>query len=193
MEFGARDNSQVEAAMARAPDEFDRKIIALLQQDGRLSNVEVARKLRLTEGTVRKRLDRLLGDGIIRVMAVVDPATLGLAASVVIGIQTELGQINEVAQRLAAIPEVHCVNIVTGTYDVMVEAVLPSGEHLLSFLIDKISTIPGVKRTETSHVLQVVKRACDWVVPPTGAQPAQPPTPQAPPADPLVPGGIVVS
>jgi hypothetical protein len=60
------------------------------------------------------------------------------------------------------------VNIVTGTYDEMLEAVLTSGEHLLSFLIDKISTIPGFKRTETSHVLQVVKRACDWVVPPTG-------------------------
>ena len=72
---------------------------------------------------------------------------------------------NEVAQRLTAIPEVHCVNIVTGTYDIMLEAVLPSAEHLLSFLVDKVSTIPGVRRTETSHVLSTVKRSCDWVVP----------------------------
>jgi Lrp/AsnC family transcriptional regulator for asnA, asnC and gidA len=179
--------------MAHALDEFDRRIFALLQQDGRLSNVEIARRLSLTEGTVRKRLDRLLEDGIIRVMAVADPSTLGFGASVVVGIQTELGQINEVAQQLAAIPEVHCVNIVTGTYDVMVEAVLPSGEHLLSFLIDKISIVPGVKRTETSHVLQVVKRACDWVVPSPGAQPARSADSLAAPAEPPVPGGIVVS
>jgi Lrp/AsnC family transcriptional regulator, regulator for asnA, asnC and gidA len=179
--------------MAHPPDEFDRQIIALLQRDGRLSNVEIARSLGLAEGTVRKRLDRLLSEGIIRIMAVAEPGPLGLTASVIIGIQTDLGQMSEVAQRLAAVPEVHCVNIVTGTYDVMIEAVLPSGEHLLSFLIDKISTIPGVKRTETSHVLHVVKRACDWVVPESSVSPASP-VPRTPsPADAVVPGAIVVS
>ena len=179
--------------MAHPLDEFDRQIIALLQQDGRLSNVEIARTLGLAEGTVRKRLERLLSDGIIRIMAVAEPVSLGLAASVVIGIQTDLGQMNEVAQRLAAIPEVHCVNIVTGTYDVMIEAVLPSGEHLLSFLIDKVSTIPGVKRTETSHVLQAIKRACDWVVPVTSVGRAGPLPHQALSTDVVVPGAIVVS
>ena len=180
--------------MAHPLDEFDRQIIALLQQDGRLSNVEIARTLGLAEGTVRKRLERLLSDGIIRIMAVAEPVSLGLGAAVVIGIQTDLGQMNEVAQRLAAIPEVHCVNIVTGTYDVMIEAVLPSGEHLLSFLIDKVSTISGVKRTETSHVLQVVKRACDWVVPVTSVGRAGPlPHRQAVTTDVVIPGAIVVS
>jgi Lrp/AsnC family transcriptional regulator for asnA, asnC and gidA len=179
--------------MAHPLDEFDRKIVARLQQDGRLSNVELARSLGVAEGTVRKRLERLLSEGIIRVMAVAEPAALGLEASVVIGIQTDLGQMNEVAQRLAAIPEVHCVNIVTGTYDVMIEAVLPSGEHLLSFLIDKVSAIPGVKRTETSHVLQAVKRACDWIVPEMSAGQVSPTTRQMVPADQVIPGAIVVS
>jgi Lrp/AsnC family transcriptional regulator, regulator for asnA, asnC and gidA len=179
--------------MVHPLDEFDRKIIALLQQDGRLSNVEIARTLGLAEGTVRKRLERLFSEGIIRVMAVAEPVALGLQASVVIGIQTDLGQMNEVAQRLAAIPEVHCVNIVTGTYDVMIEAALPSGEHLLSFLIDKVSPIPGVRRTETSHVLQVVKRACEWVVPELSAIRANAATRTASPADQVVPGAIVVS
>jgi Lrp/AsnC family transcriptional regulator for asnA, asnC and gidA len=176
--------------MAHPLDEFDRCIIVLLQRDGRLSNVEIARSLGLAEGTVRKRLDRLLSEGIIRIMAVAEPAPLGLAASIIIGIQTELGQLNELAQRLAAIPEVHCVNVVTGTYDVIIEAVLPSGEHLLSFLVDKVAKIPGVKRTETSHVLQVVKRACDWVVPESSASPE---TSAASPAEPILPGAIVVS
>jgi len=179
--------------MAHPLDEFDRQIIGLLQQDGRLSNVEIARTLGLAEGTVRKRLERLLSDGIIRIVAVAEPALLGLGASVVIGIQTDLGQMNEVAQWLAALPEVHCVNIVTGTYDVMIEAALPSGEHLLSFLIDKVSTVPGVRRTETSHVLQAVKRACDWAIPEVSiGRPSHAPHP-APSTDMVVPGAIVVS
>jgi Lrp/AsnC family transcriptional regulator for asnA, asnC and gidA len=176
--------------MARSVDEFDRRIISLLQRDGRLSNVEIARTLGITEGTVRKRLERLLDEGIIRIMAVPEPAALGLAATVIIGIQTELGDMNEVAQRLSAIPEIHCINLVTGTYDIMLEAVLPSAEHLLSFLIDKISTIPGVRRTETTHVLRPVKRSCDWAVPqePTGPGPDS-----TPGGNQVLPGAIVVS
>ena len=180
--------------MAHSLDETDRQIIALLQRNGRQSNVEVARSLGLAEGTVRKRLDRLLGDGIIRIMALTDPATVGLPASVIIGIQAEVSQMGEVARRLAAIPEVRCVNIVTGTFDVMIEAVLPSGDYLLSFLIDKVSVIPGVRRTETSHVLKTVKQSCDWELPEQSAHraataPDSPATPDGPP----IPGAIVVS
>ncbi len=179
--------------MVHTLDECDRQIISLLQKDGRASNVEIARSLGLAEGTVRKRLERLFDQGIIRMMAVADPARLGLTASVFIGIQAELGQLNEVAQRLAAIPEVRCVNIVTGAYDMMIEAVLPSGEHLLSFLIDKVSTIPGIKRTETSHVMQVVKQACDWAVPELTTAPASSGRGATPSATQVMPGAIVVS
>lgn len=178
--------------MAHTLDELDRQIIALLQKDGRLSNVEVARTLGLAEGTVRKRLDRLLSAGIMRIMAVTDPAALGLPASILIGIQVELGQLNEVARRLAALPEVLSVDIVTGTYDVIIEAALPSGEHLLSFLIDKVSAIPSVKRTETSHVMQVVKRACDWSITELPGGQASQSSQTTSPVDQIVPGTIVV-
>lgn len=175
--------------MARSVDEFDRQIIALLQRNGRLSNVEIARALGIAEGTVRKRLERLLSEGIIRIMAIPEPATLGMSATVIIGIQTEVTDIRDVAQRLAAIPEVRAVNVVTGTYDILIEAALPSAERLLSFLVDKVSTIPGVRRTETSHVLQPVKRACEWAVPQALADRGE--ITQA--GEPVVPGAIVVS
>lgn len=174
--------------MAQTLDEFDRQIIHLLQTNGRLSHVEIARSLGLSEGTVRKRLDRLIHAGIIRIVAVTNPAALGLAASVFIGIQAELSRLGEVAQRLAALPEVQSVDIVTGTYDVIIEAALPSAEHLLSFLVDKVSAIPGVKRTETSHVMQALKRSCDWsIMELTHVQ-----TMPSSPADQVVPGTIVV-
>lgn len=175
--------------MAHSVDEFDRQIIALLQQNGRLSNVDIARAIGIAEGTVRKRLERLLNERIVRIMAIPEPAALGLGATVIIGIQTEVGDIREVAARLAAIPEVRTINVVTGTYDILLEVALPSAEHLLSFLVDTISTVPGVRRTETSHVLQPVKRACDWAIPQaivsrSGPRPAR---------EPVVPGAIVVS
>jgi Lrp/AsnC family transcriptional regulator, regulator for asnA, asnC and gidA len=179
--------------MARMTDEIDRSIILLLQQDGRASNVEMARVLGLAEGTVRKRIERLLADGVIRVVAVADPAAFGLASSFQIGIQVDLAHMEDVARRLAGLPEVQAVSLVTGTFDVLIEAVLPSAEHLLSFLIDKVSSIPGVKRTETSQVLQVVKRACDWSAPADPRRRAEKDEPLAEPASGAVlPGSIVV-
>jgi len=151
--------------MMRILDETGQQIVALLQKDGRTSNVEVARELGLSEGAVRKRLERLCADGIIRITAVADPAKLGLTTPFFVGIEADLAHVEDVAGRLAAIPEVHSVSLVTGTYDVIIEVVLPSNGQLLSFLIDKVSVIPGVKRTETYHVLRAVKRHCDWTIP----------------------------
>ncbi len=178
--------------MAHVLDDFDRQIIALLHEDGRLSHVEIGRRLGLAEGTVRKRLERLVSQNIIRVTAVVEPAAVGLTTTVLVSIQAELGAMESVARRIAQIPEVHAVCIITGTYDILVEVLLPSSDRLLSFLIDRISTIPGVRRTETSQVLQMVKRGCDWLIPQVldgrtlpGNIPGT--------SDPILPGAIVIS
>ncbi|MGC8780047.1 MAG: CBS domain-containing protein [Anaerolineae bacterium] len=146
-------------------DELDRQIIALLQRDGRMTNVEIARELGIAEGTVRKRLERLLGNEVIHVTAVADPALLNLLAPVIVGIQAEPHRIQEVADRLAQLPEVNSVAIVTGAFDIVIEAVLLRREDLLSFLTDQVAHIPGVKRTETYQVLKAVKWARDWRLP----------------------------
>jgi Lrp/AsnC family transcriptional regulator for asnA, asnC and gidA len=83
----------------------------------------------------------------------------------IIAIQAELGQLETLAQRLAQIPEVRSVDIITGTYDIIIEVALSSTGQLLSFLLDKVVAIPGVKRTDTYHVLKAVKRPSDWTVP----------------------------
>ena len=150
--------------MGHVLDEMDRRIVTLLQRDGRTPNVEIARQLGLAEGTVRKRLERLLAGGIIRIAAITDPAKLGRTTRVFIGIEADLTQMETITQRLVAIPEIQSANIVTGAYDVIIEAVLPSSDRLLSFLLDKMATIPGVKRTETCHILKVIKQPCDWII-----------------------------
>jgi Lrp/AsnC family transcriptional regulator for asnA, asnC and gidA len=172
-------------------DDLDRKIVAMLQRDGRTSNVVMARELGLSEGTVRKRVERLLGSGIIRVTAVADPTKLELNTPVYIAIEADLAHLTDVAEYLAAMPEVCSVKMVTGAFDVIIEAVLPSSDQLLPFLIDHIAVIPGVKRTETYHVLKIVKQACEWAMPDTSDSSFA----QAPGirwASEVIPGAIVV-
>ena len=123
-----------------------------------------------------------------------DPEHLGLNSRMMIAIQTEQVQLQAIAERLAAFPEVCSVSIVTGTYDIMIEVVLASSGQLLSFILDRVVAIPGVKRTDTYHVLRVVKRFCDWVIPDEsiaakGHTPQRSSQPQAG----VVPGAIVIS
>lgn len=178
--------------MVHTPDETDRQIIFLLQSDGRLSNVEIGRRLGLAEGTVRKRLERLIAENVIRIIALAKPAAFGLTTRVLISIQTELGELNNVAKRLAQMPEVCSVSVITGSFDIIIEVALPSSDRLLPFLIDKVSAIPGVKRTETSQVMQVVKHACDWMVGSAGGDRSSFSS-ALPSSDQIMPGAIVIS
>jgi len=179
--------------MTHKLDEWDRRIVSILQRDGRASNVDIARELGLAEATVRKRIERLLESGIIRVRAVADPESLGLTTRMMIAIQTDQTELESVADRLASIQEVLSVSIVTGTYDVIIEVALPSSGQLLSFILDKVVTIPGVKRTDTYHVLKVVKQANMWGLPDQSVAGSGQPSRRSSTSDKnVVPGSIVI-
>ena len=180
--------------MSHRLDEWDRQIVSILQSEGRASNVDIARRLGLAEATVRKRIDQLLDSGAVNVVAVVDPEHLGLTSRMMIAVQAEQTQLQAVAERLAAFPEVCSVSIVTGTYDIMIEVVLASSGQLLSFILDRVVVIPGVKRTDTYHVLKVVKRFCDWVIPDESIASKGHASPRSPrPQTGVVPGANVIS
>jgi Lrp/AsnC family transcriptional regulator for asnA, asnC and gidA len=172
--------------MTHALDDLDRSIVAVLQQDGRASNVEIARKLGYSEATIRKRLERLFAAGVIRVTALINPAKISFSTMVVVGIEADLSEAQRIAEMLAGLPEVCSVRLVTGAYDLLVDALLESPDRLLPFLVDRVAAIPGVKRTETLHVLKTVKQACDWSAPERSVGPG----PGAP-GD-VIPGAIVV-
>ncbi len=179
--------------MAHRLDQWDRQIISILQRNGRTSNVDIARQLGLAEATVRKRIDRLLRSEAISVVAIADPEKLGLATRMILAVQTDQTQLEAAARRLATFPEVCTVSIVTGTYDIIVEVALPSSGHLLAFVLDKVVATPGVKRTDTYHVLKVVKRSCEWTVPdePIGEiKPSDQRSREA--SENVVPGAIVI-
>lgn len=138
-------------------DDLDRKLIAQLQLDGRASNIELAKQLGVSEGTIRRRFRNLINDHIMRVVAVPDPAKLGRGTTALVGLQVDPALVEPVAVQLAKIEEVHYAAITTGAYDIFVWVALPSPEELAGFLRGRIGSIPGVRRTETFVNLSIKK------------------------------------
>ncbi len=139
-------------------DELDRKIIQILQENGRASNARIARDVGVSEGTVRRRLQSLLQEGIIKVVALPDPEVLGYNTEALVGIQVDPDKIDEVARQLAALKESSWVSVTTGSFDIFCWVTLPSSEDLGNFLKSEVGTISGVRRTETFVSLMVRKR-----------------------------------
>lgn len=139
-------------------DELDRKIIRILQENGRASNARIARDVSVSEGTVRRRLKRLIQDGVIRVVAFPDPETLGYTTEALIGLQVDPDKVDAVAASLTALQSASLVVQTTGAFDLFAWVALPTSEELGKFLTGKVGTIPGVRRTETFVSLAVRKR-----------------------------------
>lgn len=137
----------------------------MLQTDGRASHAQVARELGVSEGTVRRRLARLLSDRVIRVVAIAEPEQLGYLTSAFIGLQVDPGRVEHVADQLVALPETEHVSITTGAFDIFVWVNLASSEALASFLHHKVGTIDGVRQTETFVSLETRKRSAGPGIP----------------------------
>ena len=142
-------------------DDVNKRIIELLQQDGRMSYAAMAKLVGLSEAAVRQRVQRLLDSGVMQIVAVTDPMTLGFARQVMVGLKVE-GDMRSVAEKLAKIPEVDYVVICAGAYDLLAELVCIDDDHLLELLNDKIRTIAGVTGTETFVYLKLAKQTYAW-------------------------------
>jgi len=146
-------------------DAIDRQISELLRENGRRANVDIAREIGISEGTVRKRVERLVSGGVLRIVGLVEPRKIGLGVRALISLQVELARLELASQVLAHMPEVMSVYVVTGEYDLVIEAVFASNEDLMAFLGERVSKIPGIVGSTTAHVLQVLKQAPDWALP----------------------------
>lgn len=146
-------------------DAVDRQIISLLQQDGRTSNVEVASQVGVSEATVRKRLDRLLDEGVVRITAVPNATKVGFSTVTFVTLDVDLAHLDRIADRLGRLPEVRAIYYTTGENDLVVEAWFDSSEQLLYFLTQQIAAIPGIKQAATSHVLRTLKDSSTWILP----------------------------
>jgi Lrp/AsnC family transcriptional regulator for asnA, asnC and gidA len=141
---------------------LDKGIIEHLQQDGRRPFTQIASDLGVSEAAVRARTNRLVRLGILQVVGVTDPLKLGFHQMAMIGIRCEAPRLMEVAEAVAAFPEVDYVVVTAGSYDLLVETVCEDNEALLRFLAERLRLIPGVRETETFVYLRMVKQTYQW-------------------------------
>jgi Lrp/AsnC family transcriptional regulator for asnA, asnC and gidA len=142
-------------------DEINKQIIDHLQRDGRMSYATLAKTIGLSEAAVRQRVQRLLDNGLMQIVAVTDPLTLGFARQAMVGLRVT-GDLREIADKLASIPEVDYVVICAGRYDLLVELVCTDDAHLLDLLNEKVRTIEGVAAVDTFMYLKLAKQTYAW-------------------------------
>lgn len=145
-------------------DVVDRKIIALLQKNGRITTQALARAVGISDVTARRKLRRLLGEGIVQIVAGVDPFQIGYESPVIINLKVDRGHVDEIAEKLCRHPSIRYVGAATGNSDLIVEVVSASNHELAEFLLGYLSTIPGILDTQTSLILRIYKQSWDWGV-----------------------------
>lgn len=159
-------------------DDTDRRILALLRDEGRRPNAEIARTIGVSEPTVRKRLDRMLQNGVLKVLAVLNAAATGYSVDAIIGIRVQTGRMRSVGRQLAEIDQVAYVGYVTGSYDIIIEVLLRTRDELLQFLSSGFDHIDGIVASETFTVLNTEKFSYMWL--PTDAHDTTDSTPADP-------------
>lgn len=144
-------------------DETDRNLVALLQQDARMPAGDLARALGISRPTVNKRLDRLLGEGLLHLLAETDIEASGKQFLVLLGVRCELLSVAAVASALAEIEGVLVVETVTGRFDIEVVIAVESQQRLNELLTVDIPSIPGVSERSPGLCLEVFKFASNLV------------------------------
>jgi Lrp/AsnC family transcriptional regulator for asnA, asnC and gidA len=141
-------------------DETSKQIIEQLQQDGRRSYAAIGKAVGLSEAAVRQRVQKLLDTGVMQIVGVTDPLSLGFSRQMMIGVKCE-GDLEKVADELAAVEEIDYVVITAGSFDILLELVCESDEQLLE-LLGRIRTVPGVVATESFVYLKLRKQTYSW-------------------------------
>ena len=143
-------------------DEGDRSIISALQSDGRTKMNALAEQAGISEVTARRKLRRLQDEGIVQIMAAVDPFSVGVQSPALVGLRVERDKLDSVAAQVAEHPAVRYVAASTGNFHLMIEVMAPTNQDLAKILLDEIGKIDGVIDTETALILRIYKQSWDW-------------------------------
>jgi DNA-binding Lrp family transcriptional regulator len=143
-------------------DELDQSIIARLQVDARSSNRGIAKELGVSEGTVRARIRRMEEERLIRIQAVSDVLAFGIRAHAYVGVQVAGGAVTKVARGLMACKEIAVLTRTIGEFDFFAVVAAEDREHLIRVILERISSMPGVRHTETFESWRTIKHAYTW-------------------------------
>jgi Lrp/AsnC family transcriptional regulator, regulator for asnA, asnC and gidA len=141
-------------------DDVSKRIIEQLQSDGRRSYAAIGKAVGLSEAAARQRVQRLVDAGVMQIVAVTDPLTLGFRRQTMIGIRC-VGDLERTADLLADMTEIDYVVITAGSFDLLAEVVCEDDDQLLE-IISRVRTIPSVTTTETFVYLKLRKQTYSW-------------------------------
>ncbi|MFF3560262.1 Lrp/AsnC family transcriptional regulator [Streptomyces sp. NPDC002574] len=142
-------------------DSVSKAIIEQLQEDGRRPYAAIGKAVGLSEAAVRQRVQKLLDQGVMQIVAVTDPLTVGFRRQAMVGINVD-GDIEPVADALAGMTEVEYVVVTAGSFDLLIEIVCEDDDHLLEMINKRIRTLPGVRSTESFVYLKLRKQTYTW-------------------------------
>ncbi|MDY7027121.1 MAG: Lrp/AsnC family transcriptional regulator [Spirochaetota bacterium] len=135
-------------------DELDTKIIARLRVEN-MNNSALAQELGLSEGTVRQRIKRLKESGILKIKALINPDSLANQQLTMIAVSIKESRLLDAkAREIAELDGVLSVSVVSGRYDLIVEALVDSNHGLVEFLTENLAKIDGVSKTESFLMLK---------------------------------------
>lgn len=141
-----------------AVGELDKKIIIELQKNGRTSYKDIARKLKVSDGTIRFRVGRLIRKNILRITASINPFSLENCIVALVGMQLEKRTHKKTMEKISQLKGVVSVCNATGRYDLLVEVFLDSQKELNKFLMEDLSRIGGINTTETFIYLDSINK-----------------------------------
>ncbi len=142
-------------------DNTDKAILRELQVDGRMAYARLAPRVGLSEAATRQRVNKLLEQGVMEIVAVTDPAMLGLRHQSMVGINVDV-HVREVASELAKIDSIDYVVITAGRYDIVAEIFISDAGGFLDVVNDQIRPIAGISNLEILTYLDLVKQTYNW-------------------------------
>ncbi len=138
-------------------DDTDLKIIDALRKDGRVAFTQIAEQLGVSPGMIRQRYNRLVDQGFLKIIAITNPVRMGFRTMAMIGIRVDGSKLLEVADKVSKLDEVIYLIITSGRFDIFAEVVCRDHEDLLRFMTEKLSTIDGIRDTESFMHLKIAK------------------------------------
>lgn len=147
-------------------DDLDYRIVCELRKNARASASDVARAVEANERTVRKRIDRMVNLGAVRLTAVVEPKVFGYGISVDIFLEIAPDHEEEILQSLTSMPQITYLAYGEGTSDISIEARFKTNEEMHDFLRHTLPAIPGVKVTGYALVPGILRNIDEWMPPP---------------------------
>ncbi len=146
-------------------DNLDYEIIRALHADARATASEIARLTQANERTIRKRIDRLVQQGVIRLSAILDPHAFGYITAADVFLEVEPAQEEKVTKALMQMPEVTYVAYGQGTNDISIEARFKDNEALRDFIRRTLPGLRGVKVTRYALVPRILRNIDEWLPP----------------------------